>query len=162
MSHLTIRQYMPSDHAAVAELHVCALRQVGIHAQRGRWDADLDNIEAVYLNAGEFLVGELDGRVVAMGALRRTSEERAEVKRMRVSPDCQGRGYGQAILSALEERGRELGYSCLHLDSAVRMAAARHLYEKNGYREVGRTVLGGIDAVLYEKVMAAPAPYSGR
>ncbi len=153
---------MPSDHAAVAELHVLALGQVGIHAQRGQWDADLDNIEAVYLNAGEFLVGELEGRVVAMGALRRTSEERAEVKRMRVSPDCHGRGYGQAILSALEERGLELGYSCLHLDSAVRMTAARHLYEKNGYREVGRTVLGGIDAVLYEKVIAAPASDSGR
>ncbi len=156
---------MPSDHDAVAELHVLALGQVGIRVVRGRWDSDLDNIETAYLSAGEFLVGELDGRLVAMGALRRTSEGRAEVKRMRVSPDCQGRGYGQAILSALDERARDLGYNCLHLDSAVRMQAARHLYEKNGYLEVGRTVIGGIDAVLYEKVMAAPslsmAPASG-
>jgi GNAT superfamily N-acetyltransferase len=39
-----------------------------------------------------------------MGAFRRTDPERAEIKRMRVHPDYQGRGFGQIILSELEAR----------------------------------------------------------
>jgi N-acetylglutamate synthase-like GNAT family acetyltransferase len=57
----------------------------------------------VYLkNQGEFLVGVCEGRIVAMGALRRTTNERAEIKRMRVHPDFQRCGFGQMILEALE------------------------------------------------------------
>src|SRR4051794_8102088 len=92
MNSLTIRRYLPADHAAVVELHVLALQQVGAYAGRGPWDAGLDDIARVYLNnGGEFLVGEVPGRLVAMGALRRTAADKAEVKRMRVHPDSQGR-----------------------------------------------------------------------
>jgi GNAT superfamily N-acetyltransferase len=152
MSRLTIRRYLPSDKAAVQELHVLALERVGAHAGPGSWNDDLEDIEGVYLNSGgEFLVGEVGGRVVAMGALRRTSEARAEVKRMRVHPDLQGRGYGQVMLSTIEARARELGYSQLHLDTTEQMLAAQGLYEKNGYREVGRESRGRMRLIRYEK-----------
>ena len=39
--------------------------------------------------------------LLAMGALKRTGERSAEVKRMRVHPDAQGRGYGRQVLVAL-------------------------------------------------------------
>jgi ribosomal protein S18 acetylase RimI-like enzyme len=150
---LHIRRYQARDHDQVWELHNVALWQVGAHAGNGAWDDDLHRVEEVYLNEGEFLVGEVDGRIVAMGALRRTGEDSAEIKRMRVHPDYQRRGYGQQILSALEERARELGYRRLHLDTAVLQTAAQGLYLRNGYHEVGRTVLAGFDAILYEKVL---------
>ena len=150
---LHIRRYESRDHDQVWELHNVALWQVGAHAGNGPWDEDLHRIEQVYLNDGEFLVGEVDGGIVAMGALRRSGEDSAEIKRMRVHPDHQRRGYGQLILSALEQRARELGYRRLHLDTAVVQTAAQALYLRNGYREVGRTVLAGFDAILYEKVL---------
>ena len=37
------------------------------------------------------------------------------------------------------------------LDAAVVQTAAQQLYLKNGFRETGRTVLAGFDAILFDK-----------
>ncbi len=106
-------------------------------------------------NGGEFLVGTLQDRVVAMGALRRTDPDRAEIKRMRVHADFQRHGFGQAIYAALEKRARELGYSVLHLDTAVVLVGAQHFYTKNGFKEVRRGKLADFDCIFYEKQLSS-------
>jgi GNAT superfamily N-acetyltransferase len=149
---LHIRRYEPGDKRAVRRLHDDALNEVGAHLGTGPWDEDLDDIEGVYLGSGgEFLVGILEGDVVAMGAIKRDSPDVAEVRRMRVRPDLQGRGYGQAMLDALHCRAAGLGYSTLHLDTTVQQRVARRLYLKNGYREVGRGSIGPFDCIYYER-----------
>jgi len=149
---LRIRRYEPSDKHAIRRLHDDALNEVGAHLGTGPWDEDLDDVQSVYLESGgEFLVGVLDGEIVAMGALMRTSREAAEVKRVRVRPGLQGRGYGQTLLDALHDRAAELGYTRLRLDTTVQQRVARHLYMKNGYREAGRGRIGPFDCVFYER-----------
>ena len=148
----TIRRYEPADKDAVEYLHVYAIQQAGAYLGRGPWDDDVYTIEETYLkHQGEFLIGEVNGVFVAMGALKRTSPERAEIKRMRVHPDHQGRGYGQRILDKLEVRARALGYRVLHLDTSVVQLPAQRLYEKNGFHEVGRDIYQGFEVILYEK-----------
>jgi len=156
-----LRGYTSADQDAVEHLHVSVMQLTGAYLGRGPWDDDVYAIEEVYLKKqGEFLIGEYDGLLVAMGALKRTSPERAEVKRMRVHPDYQRRGYGQLILEELEARARTLGYQTLHLDTSTLQIAAQKLYEKNGYREVGRDKykqeIGKneyqmLEVILYEK-----------
>ena len=147
-----IRRYEPGDKRAVRRLHDDALNEVGAHLGTGPWDEDLDDIEGVYLGSGgEFLVGILEGDVVAMGAIKRDSPDVAEVRRMRVRPGLQGRGYGQAMLDALHRCAAGLGYSTLHLDTTVQQRVARRLYLKNGYREVGRGSIGPFDCIYYER-----------
>ena len=147
-----IRRYEPGDERVVRRLHNEALNEVGAHLGSGPWDDDLDDIEGVYLESGgEFLVGELEGEVVAMGALRRISLDAAEVKRMRVRPGLQGRGFGQAMLDSLHRRAARIGYTTLHLDTTVQQRAARGLYLKNGYREVGRGSVGPFDCIYYQR-----------
>lgn len=100
-SPLLVRRYCDGDLAAVLSLHERALQDVGAHAGHGPWDDDLQSIAAVYLDGGgEFLVGELDGTLVAMGALRRIGPPRGEVKRMRVEPAYQRRGFGESLFGA--------------------------------------------------------------
>lgn len=156
-----LRRYTPADQEAVEHLHVFAIQQTGAYLGRGPWDDDVYTIEEAYLkNQGEFLIGECDGLFVAMGALKRTSPSRAEIKRMRVYPEYQGRGYGQLILDELEARARALGYRTLHLDTSILQLPAQKLYEKNGFREVGRdqyqqevdrNTYQPIEVILYEK-----------
>ena len=70
---MQIRRYRCGDRGAVWRLHNLALRQVDAHPGNGQWDQDLHHIEAEYLAAGgEFLVGVIGERVVAMGALKTT------------------------------------------------------------------------------------------
>ncbi len=149
---LEIRRYSNADHNDVWNLHILGLQRVGAYLGNGPWDDDLHDIESVYLNnKGEFLVGTYEGRLIAMGAVRKTTDELAEIKRMRVHPDFQGRGYGQRILDELEKRALELGYSTLHLDTSVVQIAAQHLYRKNGFKETGRVMKGKLECILLEK-----------
>lgn len=47
------------------------------------WDSDLDNIDAVYLRSvGEFLVGVINGEMVALGGLRLAEHGSATLKRL--------------------------------------------------------------------------------
>jgi ribosomal protein S18 acetylase RimI-like enzyme len=147
-----IRRYRAGDREPVRRLHDVAMHGAGIHLGEGPWYEDLDEIENSYLhNGGEFLVGTLGEEVVAMGAVKKTTDDRAEIKYMRVAPKFQRRGFGQVMLTALERRAVELGYTTLHLDTAVRQKAARRLYEGNGYREARRGKKGALDCVFYEK-----------
>ena len=153
---VSIRRYRPADREAVRKLHDEALNDVGAHLGRGPWDSDLDAIESVYLRAGgEFLVGVLEGVIVAMGALRPDPDGRAWITRRRVSPRLQGRGIGQTLLDRLHRRAAELGHATLHLDTTVGQTAARRIYEKNGYRETGRGTVGPYECLYYERKSGA-------
>lgn len=149
---LRIRRYESGDEVAVRRLHDVAMREAGIHLGDGPWYDDLHKIQEVYLRGGgEFLVGAVDGEIVAMGAVKKMDEDRAEIKYMRVNPAFQQRGFGRIMLVALEQRAAKLGYATLHLDTAVRQEAARRLYGGNGYRETHRDKKGPLDCVFYEK-----------
>lgn len=148
-----IRQYRTIDHDEVWELHKLALQEAGAFAGNGPWENDLHHIEQVYLhNGGEFLVGTCDNRIVAMGAFRRTDAERAEIKRMRVHPEYQRRGFGQLILQELEAQALAKGYAVLYLDTSTVQEAAQALYRKYGYHETGETKESrGFTDIYFEK-----------
>ena len=155
---LMIRRYLPSDREAVWNLHVYALEAVGARAKNPaayRFDADFDDIEGVYLSSGgEFLVGSLDDRIVAMGALKRLSGRVAEITRMRVHPEHWRRGYGEAILLRLEAAATDRGYAELWLDTSPVQIAAQNLYRKGGFQEFCRVRLAGYEAqesILFRK-----------
>jgi ribosomal protein S18 acetylase RimI-like enzyme len=151
---LELRRFEDADAPAVRELHDLALDAAGAHLGAGPWDEDLDSIRATYLDGGgEFLLGALDGRLVAMGALRHVTDSVAELKRMRVHPAFQRRGFGRLLLDRLEDRARELGYRKLRLDTTVRQTAAQSLYQSAGYREVGRGQLAGVEVVYFAKAL---------
>ena len=83
--------------------------------------------------AGAFLVGYLDGVAVCCGGIKRLDERACELKRMYVAPDVRGRGVARALLEALEQRARRLGYSVARLDTGPKQPAAQRLYESAGY-----------------------------
>ena len=96
-------------------------------------------------------MGTVGGRIVAMGGLQRLSDDRAELRRMRVHPDLQRRGLGARMLSALEQRATELGFRTLTLDTTVQQVPAIRLYTRSGYREIGRSTKGRFSILEFEK-----------
>jgi ribosomal protein S18 acetylase RimI-like enzyme len=151
---LKLRRFEDTDAAAVWELHNLALHEVGAHAGNGPWDDDIKSIRASYLEeGGEFLVGLANQRVVAMGAVRRLNDSMAEIKRMRVHPSFQRRGFGRLVLGQLERRAAELGYRTLRLDTTVGQTGAQCLYRSAGYEEIGRGQFAGFDVIFFEKML---------
>ena len=66
-----------------------------------------------------------------------------------ISPALSGRGYGSAFVRYYEEYARTHGCAELRMDTNARNLAARGLYEKLGYKEIGvvPTVFNGIPGV---------------
>ena len=85
----------------------------------------------------------------------------AVVKRMRVHPEVQRCGFSQQILDALEFQAATSGYRMLHLDTTANQEAARSLYLKNGYVEVGRKPRRDTEVILYEKTLPSRISESG-
>ena len=152
---IDIRQYLPGDKDAVWTLHNEALAGTGAHGGNGPWDDDFHDIDKHYLSPGGcFLVGLVERKIVAMGALKRIDYALGEIKRMRVAPRYQRRGYGQTVLLALENLAQRLGLSQLKLDTTDVQLAAQQLYKKNGYREIGGGRIDEFNVIYFEKSLA--------
>ena len=84
---------------------------------------------------GTFLVGYRDGAAVCGGGIKRLPDGACEIKRMYVVPDARGQGVARALLRALEDAARGLGYGIARLDTGPRQPHAQGLYESEGYRD---------------------------
>jgi GNAT superfamily N-acetyltransferase len=115
-------------------------------------EADLMAIEQVYLcQGGEFLLGFIDERLVAMGGLKRLTDASAELRRMRIEPALQGKGYGSQLSRALERLAFQSGIRTLCLDTARRRPLTLEFYRKHGYQETGRGFYGAVETVQFSK-----------
>jgi ribosomal protein S18 acetylase RimI-like enzyme len=73
---------------------------------------------------------------VAGGAVTFLDTDRAEVKRMWVSPAARGRGVARALLAELERLAQEHGRRVIVLDTSSRLTGAVALYDTSGYERV--------------------------
>ncbi|MEV4800693.1 GNAT family N-acetyltransferase [Nonomuraea sp. NPDC049421] len=150
---LEIRRYRWSDLDTLLALHRICLAEVGLVPGDGvYYDDDFPRIQEIYLACGgDFLVGEVGSRIVAMGGLKPVDTATAEVCRLRVHPEFQRRGFGAAMLAAIERRAVELGFQCVRGDTTLNQEAALALYQRRGWRELSRERVGELTVIYGEK-----------
>ncbi len=100
---------------------------------------------------GVFLVGYEGERPVAIGGVRRLQERVCEIKRMYVVPDARSRGAGRALLEALEDAARELGYERVRVDAGPAQTHSVSLFERTGYVEIAKYNANHIAVYFAEK-----------
>jgi GNAT superfamily N-acetyltransferase len=81
---------------------------------------------------------------LAMGGLKKLDEHPAEIKRLRVHPSHQKKGYGRLLLNKLEQRAIEYGFSQIYMDALSNQYGAHKLFKTNGYTEKGPTIVDGL------------------
>jgi ribosomal protein S18 acetylase RimI-like enzyme len=123
---MKIRKFSESDRKAVISLwQACELTRP--------WnDPDLDISRKLSVQADLFLVGELEGEVVAsvMGGY---DGHRGSVFYLAVAPKCQGCGYGSALMAEIQTLLVSMG--CPKLNIVVRTSNSKVLsfYKHLGY-----------------------------
>jgi GNAT superfamily N-acetyltransferase len=124
---------IPADHPAA--LRLVGEMVGGLHRLYGeqRRDAPSATVEDLSPPGGGFVAIYEDGRAVAGGGVKRLEEGIAEIKRMYVVPEARSRGYARALLGALEDLARDLGYRRVRLDTGAEQPHARALYLSEGY-----------------------------
>ena len=122
MNDITLRPARTPDVQVVRRL-------VGLFTEDGRLLAKAP--VTLYEDVQEFLVAEVDGKVVGCGALHVMWEDLGEIRTLAVDPDWQHRGVGGRILDALVDRAYALGLARLFcLTFEVEFFAA------HGFREI--------------------------
>lgn len=86
---------------------------------------------------GLYLAGYRDGVAVCGGGVKRLPDGACEIKRMYVVPSARRAGVARALLAALEDAARGMGYRIARLDTGSRQPHAQAFYEAAGYRRVG-------------------------
>jgi ribosomal-protein-alanine N-acetyltransferase len=87
----------------------------------------------------------------------------AEVLTVAVVPEARRKGLGIALVQAAGAAALARGAASMHLEVAEENAAARALYAKLGYEEVGRrpgyysNEAGAVDAIVLRHALSGPA-----
>jgi ribosomal protein S18 acetylase RimI-like enzyme len=69
-------------------------------------------------------------------ALRRIDHAYCEMKRMFVYPRFHGTGVGRALAERLLSDARAAGYQAMRLDTSIRQAEAKGLYQRLGFQVI--------------------------
>ena len=107
--------------------------------QTQHFGEELQNLEAKYgMPKGRLYLAVVDGNAVGCGALTYNSDEYCEMKRLFVKPEYRGAHIAQQIVDRLIADARAIGYKYMRLDTFPFAEEAIRLYEKNGFRYVGK------------------------
>lgn len=152
----------PATRATAAAFHVDPvaysgafglLRQVRdavfVHEQGVPPEVELDAMDPL---CHHVLARDIDGRPIGTGRL--TPERR--IGRMAVLAEWRGRGVGDALLSALIDQARQLGWHELSLHAQT---AASGFYARHGFLPLGeRFVVAGIEHQSMRRLLDGPNP----
>jgi putative acetyltransferase len=111
-------------------------------------EADYVSQSLIALEKDEMIsvIAEADGKVVGNSSVTRysrTSQSHLGMLGISVKADYRETGIGTEMMKVLIEESRKIGLKLLILDVFGTNDRARHVYEKAGFKEVGR-VPGGL------------------
>lgn len=94
-------------------------------------------------NSAIFLALDDDGKGVGVitvnkNPVLRKGEFKAEIEELFIRPDCQGKGTGTALVSAVEKWSKENNISYIELISGNELVCAHKFYNKLGFVEYGK------------------------
>lgn len=99
--------------------------------------ADMDDLSGHYFDRGGlFLIALDDAQLIGSGALRKLDDETAELKRMWLAGNYQGRGIGFRILTHLFDFARQWGYTRVRLQTSREQTRAIGFYRRVGFYEI--------------------------
>jgi putative acetyltransferase len=152
LSHLTIRSATNNDRERVAELVFSVLGEYGLEPDSETTDADLQDIEANYLQRGGLFEVIEDSRANLLGSfgLYPLTKTTCELRKMYFIPSARSLGLGKYVLERAIVRARALGFKQIVLETSSKLIAANHLYTKFGFKPAASDHLASRADQAYE------------
>jgi putative acetyltransferase len=132
---LTIRPATNQDQERITALVFSVLSEFGLQPDPAATDADLNDIEKNYTEAGGLfeLLEDGEGTLLGTLGLYPLDEETCELRKMYFVPQVRGLGLGKLAMDRLIHRARELGFKRIVLETASVLKDAIRLYTRFGF-----------------------------
>jgi putative acetyltransferase len=85
---------------------------------------------------GCLLLAEFDSVAGGCVALRPLQNQACEMKRLFLAPEFRGTGTGRALVIAVMNKARSIGYASIRLDTLPSMSKAIELYKELGFTPI--------------------------
>ena len=108
---------------------------VGIPYSPNDRHADIADVQRHYMKNGCFWCLFDNETLIGTVALRTIDNNTAELKRMFVLPEYQGKGYGRLLLNYAIDYAKKQKYNKICLDTRKQFSVAQHLYRSSGFKE---------------------------
>jgi ribosomal protein S18 acetylase RimI-like enzyme len=141
---IQIREAHKAELDEIESLVKAAYREFQALMPAAAWRRWMDNVgEAMPAPQGLVLVLEHEGRIEAAVKFYPDASQAHQgpwpagagsIRMLAVRPGSRGQGYGRRLTQACLDRARELKIHTIFLYTGTFMAAARHLYEKMGFK----------------------------
>ncbi|MGA2551310.1 MAG: GNAT family N-acetyltransferase [Burkholderiaceae bacterium] len=113
------------------------IASLGIDLSFQNVDEELRSLSVVYApHEGAFFIAQEEGHLLGCVGVRPFLSGVAELKRMYVRPNAQGRGIGRVLAERAVVAAKKLGYAKLILDTLPSMMTALSLYRSLGFVDV--------------------------
>lgn len=117
------------------------------------YDAELAHLEMKYgCPDGRLYLAYCGEKAAGCIGLRKIDDRRCEMKRLYVRPQFLGSRIGAQLVQKIIADAREIGYSCMLLDTLPFLNAAIHIYEKFGFRVTDRYNDSPVSTSIYMKL----------
>lgn len=137
------REITPADDPAIAEIVRMNLKAHDLDLPGTVYfDDNLNHLSEFYCEEGKrrfyYIVTDDEDRVIGGVGLAEFLyfENCAELQKLYLTDAAKGSGMGYEMVRLVERKAKELGYDNIYLETHTNLAAAIHIYEKLGYREI--------------------------
>jgi putative acetyltransferase len=153
MEYITVNT--KEEYAAAATLFSQYAAAININLDFQHFEDELKTLQQMYAApAGGIILCRTAEAYIACVAVRKTDADTAELKRMFVQPQYQGRGLGKILLQKSLALARQCGYKKIQLDTLNYMHPAIELYKAHGFYEIPAYYHNPIaTAIYFEKIL---------
>ena len=132
---IVIREASNDDCERVINLVSSVLDEFQLPFEPDSKDADLGDIEMMYIQAGGWfeVIEDKSGRLLGTYGLFPLNDMTCELRKMYFLPEIRGIGLGREVLERAVRHARRLGFQTMVLETISVLDRAIHLYQRFGF-----------------------------
>jgi ribosomal protein S18 acetylase RimI-like enzyme len=125
-------------------------QSLGISLDFQDFEEELQSLPGKYASPdGALILVFVDGKTAGCVALRNSSKDTCEMKRLYTRDEYRGTGLGNKLIVTVIEEANKLDYRYMRLDTLPSMEKAQRLYESHGFYDIDPYVYNPVEGTRF-------------